>query len=57
MNRCLYLDKVGGSVARSPIPHLKTDEVLRNFEFVVETAYAATATISSLSFAFSKLAR
>ena len=40
-----------------PRPHLEEDESTRNYDFVTETAYAATATISSLSFAFSDLAR
>ncbi len=40
-----------------PVPHLEEDESARNYDFVTETAYAATATISSLSFAFSDMAR
>ena len=53
----IKIRKTGGSVARPPRPHLAEDKSTRNYDFVTETAYAATATISSLSFAFSDLAR
>lgn len=57
MNFGAYWKKVGGSVARSPEPHLEEDESPRNYDSAVKATYAAMATISSLSFAFSDLAR
>jgi len=40
----IEIRKTGGSVARPPRPHLAEDKSIRNYDFVTETAYAATAT-------------